>query len=387
MARKKRTSKKTAKKTKKKKTPKQHAKLKSSFKKSKNSKKKSKSKKKKTRVKQAHWGSFYFESDHYKINPISETSVSRSIEIDEESSKCTFNPYTQSLSVVLAAGLGVNIDKEIDKWLKAVNTFHYLMLGGRKAWKNPLKLKEVEASSIKVSASGTYIYAELSLTFETWDPKYRAKVAAEYKKKQKEKSAKKKKIKKGVWVKVTAKTYYDSKKKVSPAVRKRKWKVTKVSGNKVWLSGLKYPVSKSKCSIPSSSKSAGKLKNNKIGNRIANAGLSKRGCKYVWGTAGPNTFDCSGLCYWAMRHVGIKVSRKSAEGYHSNGSHVSFSNLSPGDICLFTNNGGVSGIHHAGIYIGGGRMVHAPHTGTVVQIQSISSGYYKKQFYEGRRIR
>lgn len=60
--------------------------------------------------------------------------------------------------------------------------------------------------------------------------------------------------------------------------------------------------------------------------------------------------------------------------------------MQAGDIILFSKNGSASGIHHVGIYIGGGNMVHAPQTGDVVKIASLSSGYYQANWYDVRRL-
>lgn len=122
------------------------------------------------------------------------------------------------------------------------------------------------------------------------------------------------------------------------------------------------------------------------GAAIVKAAESKMGCKYVWGASGPNTFDCSGLVWWAHNQAGIKFGRTST-GYLANmGKAVDRSAMLPGDIILFSSNGAASGIHHTGIYIGGGKMIHAPHTGDVVKISQITSGYYANQFYCARRL-
>jgi cell wall-associated NlpC family hydrolase len=99
--------------------------------------------------------------------------------------------------------------------------------------------------------------------------------------------------------------------------------------------------------------------------RFAYAQLGK---PYVWGGAGPNSFDCSGLTMRAWGAAGVGLSHNAAAQQASIPS-VSVSALEPGDLVFFG-----SPAYHVGIYIGGGRMIHAPHTGTVVQITSLS-GY------------
>jgi cell wall-associated NlpC family hydrolase len=89
------------------------------------------------------------------------------------------------------------------------------------------------------------------------------------------------------------------------------------------------------------------------------------GRPYVWAASGPDSFDCSGLTMWAYGHAGVSLphSSRAQIGY---GSRVSRDNLEPGDLVFFG-----SPIHHVGIYIGGGKMVHSPHTGDVVSIDPI----------------
>ena len=93
------------------------------------------------------------------------------------------------------------------------------------------------------------------------------------------------------------------------------------------------------------------------------------GVPYVWGGASPSGFDCSGLVMYVYRQVGISLPHSAAAQY-SAGTPISYNQLSPGDLVFF----GYGSIEHVGIYIGGGRMIHAPYPGTVVQISPISGG-------------
>jgi cell wall-associated NlpC family hydrolase len=88
------------------------------------------------------------------------------------------------------------------------------------------------------------------------------------------------------------------------------------------------------------------------------------GKPYQWGGSGPNSFDCSGLTAWAWGHAGVSLSHSAAAQYNE-GQHVSVANIQPGDLTFYG-----SPIHHVGIYIGGGRMISAPHSGDVVKIQN-----------------
>jgi len=90
--------------------------------------------------------------------------------------------------------------------------------------------------------------------------------------------------------------------------------------------------------------------------------MSKLGRPYVWGAAGPTTFDCSGLIMWAYKQVGISLPHYTGSQWNA-GTHVSQGNLEPGDLVFF-----YSDLHHVGMYVGDGKMLHAPHTGDVVRI-------------------
>jgi len=94
------------------------------------------------------------------------------------------------------------------------------------------------------------------------------------------------------------------------------------------------------------------------------------GAPYRWGASGPNSFDCSGFTMFVYRQVGVSLPHSSRAQIGS-GERVSKSDLQPGDLVFFG-----SPIHHVGIYVGGGMYIHAPHTGDVVKISSLSRGDY-----------
>lgn len=144
--------------------------------------------------------------------------------------------------------------------------------------------------------------------------------------------------------------------------------------------------SKSQSSSSDDSSSAKVTNASVSGDDIALKALSKRGAPYVWGASGPSTFDCSGLVWWTHAQCGINFGRTDTRGLSSMGSAVSYGNLQPGDVLIFSSNGSYSGIHHTGIYIGNGMMVHAPHSGATVSVVTVSSGYYRNQFYTARRL-
>ncbi len=90
------------------------------------------------------------------------------------------------------------------------------------------------------------------------------------------------------------------------------------------------------------------------------------GLPYVWGATGPNAFDCSGLTQAAWKAAGVSLPRTTYTQINA-GTRVSRSQLRPGDLVFF-----YSGISHVGLYIGGGRMIHAPHPGAPVRVAPIS---------------
>ena len=95
--------------------------------------------------------------------------------------------------------------------------------------------------------------------------------------------------------------------------------------------------------------------------------LAQLGDPYVWAAAGPDAFDCSGLTLYAWAAAGVSLPHSSQMQYAS-GVKVSRSELQPGDLVYF-----YSPIHHVGLYIGNGKMVHAPTFNDVVKISDIGT--------------
>jgi cell wall-associated NlpC family hydrolase len=89
----------------------------------------------------------------------------------------------------------------------------------------------------------------------------------------------------------------------------------------------------------------------------------------VWGAAGPTTFDCSGLVQWAFAQVGISLPHYSGAQF-ADGVQIPMSDLEPGDLVFFSDPG-----EHVAIYIGGGQIIEAPHTGAVVHIVPMYSDF------------
>ena len=112
----------------------------------------------------------------------------------------------------------------------------------------------------------------------------------------------------------------------------------------------------------------GSLIDNPTRARIVSAALAKVGQPYVWGAAGPDQFDCSGLVKWAFAQAGILMPRTAAEQFLT-GIHIQLSQAQPGDLLFWTYDpNDPTFVDHVAIYLGNGMMVVAPHTGLNVQV-------------------
>jgi cell wall-associated NlpC family hydrolase len=117
-----------------------------------------------------------------------------------------------------------------------------------------------------------------------------------------------------------------------------------------------------------------------LGQLAAKAALRAVGVPYRWGGSSPaGGFDCSGLVYWAYGRLGISVPHSSYALYGL-GRNVPRSRLKPGDVLFF------SGLGHVGLYIGRGRMVHAPQSGRTVEIVPLGRSHYGSRLVGARRL-
>jgi len=91
---------------------------------------------------------------------------------------------------------------------------------------------------------------------------------------------------------------------------------------------------------------------------------------YVWGAAGPGSWDCSGLMLKAWGQAGVYLPHYSAAQYYA-GTPISAGDLRPGDLVFWGSSGSPDSIHHVAMYIGGGQIIHAPRTGRPVSIDSM----------------
>jgi hypothetical protein len=117
-----------------------------------------------------------------------------------------------------------------------------------------------------------------------------------------------------------------------------------------------------------------------IGNRIVDYARRFRGVRYVYGGSSPRSgFDCSGLVRYVYAHFGVPLAHSSYAQF-DRGRRVSRRSLHPGDLVFF------DGLGHVGIYVGNGRFIHAPHSGTRVRIDALA-GWYSSRFDGARRLR
>ena len=116
------------------------------------------------------------------------------------------------------------------------------------------------------------------------------------------------------------------------------------------------------------------------GERAVKIALEAVGTPYHWGGESPATgFDCSGLVRWAYGRVGVDLPHNSYALY-SEGRRVPESGMQPGDILFF------EGLGHVGLYLGRGRMVHAPQTGRNVEVVRLASTNYGGRLIGARRV-
>jgi peptidoglycan DL-endopeptidase CwlO len=104
-----------------------------------------------------------------------------------------------------------------------------------------------------------------------------------------------------------------------------------------------------------------------LGEAAVSEALKELGTPYVWGGAAPGGFDCSGLVSWAYAQAGLGGLPHFTGALWASGTHISQSELAPGDLVFY------NGLNHVGMYIGGGNFVEAPHTGDVVKISSMAA--------------
>ena len=117
-----------------------------------------------------------------------------------------------------------------------------------------------------------------------------------------------------------------------------------------------------------------------VGERAAQVALKVVGVPYRWGGESPSSgFDCSGLVRWAYGRVGVDLPHSSYALY-GEGRRIAESRLEPGDLLFF------EGLGHVGLYLGRGRMVHAPQSGRNVEIVRLGGLGYGGRLIGARRV-
>jgi cell wall-associated NlpC family hydrolase len=104
------------------------------------------------------------------------------------------------------------------------------------------------------------------------------------------------------------------------------------------------------------------------------AAVSRLGMPYVWGAAGPSSFDCSGLVQWSFARAGVVMPRVAADQART-GPSVPVNRLTPGDLLFYhTDPTAPDYISHVAIYLGGGKMIQAPEPGMNVEVVPVDLG-------------
>ena len=123
---------------------------------------------------------------------------------------------------------------------------------------------------------------------------------------------------------------------------------------------------------------------NKIGTSVASDAYKYLGYRYVYGTAGPRTFDCSGFTSYLYKQYGVTLPR-SSNSQGAFGTYVEKSNLIPGDILCFSNRKDRK-INHVGVYVGDGNFIHASTSTRGVVLDNLSENYYINHYVTARRV-
>lgn len=123
-------------------------------------------------------------------------------------------------------------------------------------------------------------------------------------------------------------------------------------------------------------------------NRLLSHAQQLQGTPYRWGGTSERTgFDCSGLLVYLFREeAGLELPRSTRAMIGQRHRQVSRQALKPGDAVFFSHNGSRRA-NHVGLYLGGGRFIHAPSTGKTVRIDSMKDGYWARHYSTARRFR
>ena len=125
--------------------------------------------------------------------------------------------------------------------------------------------------------------------------------------------------------------------------------------------------------------------NTSLGSQIVAYAKQFLGRPYVYGSSGPNSFDCSGFTSYVFKHFGYTLNR-SAAGQYSNGTSIDQSQLQPGDLLLWRAYGSSKAATHVGIYIGNNQYIHASSTGGCIRIDDMNYAASSRYLVDVRRI-
>lgn len=119
-------------------------------------------------------------------------------------------------------------------------------------------------------------------------------------------------------------------------------------------------------------------------NEVMMHAMAQVGTPYRWGGSSPESgFDCSGLVQHVYREaLGLELPRTSRQ-MSKVGHAIERDELAPGDLVFFQTSRQPNS--HVGIYVGNGRFVHAPSSGSRVRVESIDKRYWTRRFNGGRR--
>ena len=121
--------------------------------------------------------------------------------------------------------------------------------------------------------------------------------------------------------------------------------------------------------------------------QIVNYAKQQLGKPYVWDTAGPNTFDCSGFIYYVFSHNGYNISRNNVENYWGNSNIKKVSSHKPGDLIFFKGTYGKTNYpSHIGIMINDTQFIHAANKKTGVIITNLDNPYWRSHILGYGRI-
>ena len=136
---------------------------------------------------------------------------------------------------------------------------------------------------------------------------------------------------------------------------------------------------------------SGSTATSSVGEAAAAMAADLIGSPYVYGAAGPYSFDCSGLFYSIFNKLGVPIARGSSGQYNNSGTFVSVDEMQPGDLIFiydakYDSSGGTLPTTHVGMYVGNDTMIHASTTTGRVMYDKVFSGYYGKYVVGVKRM-